>query len=140
MDLKTFDMKGKMATGRYSFGDFGIGIILAFFHNTGKSDKIQLNTKQKCGNSLGNKDFTNIGWISSKPTALDLILTKCSITSSSEIYFNINLLQNSARSISCCDNIRVTLYGLKIVNKYYPTRFAPNCNPSLLDLMIHRIL
>ena len=27
MDSKTFDKKGKMAIGRYSFGDFGIGLI-----------------------------------------------------------------------------------------------------------------
>ena len=48
--------------------------------------------------------------------------------------FNINLLQNNTISISFCDNI--ALYDLNIVNKYYPTRFAPNCNPSLLDVMI----
>ena len=63
MDSKSFDNKGQTAIGRYSFRGSGIGIILAFFHNTGKREVpiIQLNTKQKCGNNLANKAFTYIG-------------------------------------------------------------------------------
>ena len=44
--------------------------------------------------------------------------------------FNINLLRNDPLSQRFCDNIS----SFFIVNRY-PTRFAPNCNPALLDIM-----
>ena len=47
--------------------------------------------------------------------------------------FNINLLRNDLLAERFCDD--VTACGLYIVNKY-PTRFAPNCNPALLDIMM----
>ena len=46
--------------------------------------------------------------------------------------FNINLLRNDPLSQRFCDNISAC--GLFIVNRY-PTRFAPNCNSALLDIM-----
>ena len=46
--------------------------------------------------------------------------------------FNIKLLWSDLLSQRCFDNI--TTCGLYIV-KRYPTRFAPNCNPALPDIM-----
>ena len=47
--------------------------------------------------------------------------------------FNINLLRNDILAERFCDN--VTVCNLYTIVNLCPTRFAPHCNPSLLDLM-----
>ena len=48
--------------------------------------------------------------------------------------FNINLLRGDLRALRFVETI--SSYGFNVVNQLWPTRFAPNCNPSLLDLVI----
>lgn len=47
--------------------------------------------------------------------------------------FNVDLLKRDSTSFQLLDAIAGS--GLNVINKY-PTRYAPNCSPSLLDLII----
>jgi len=74
--LTTFDKKGRMAIGRYSVPDLGIGNIFAFFQKLGNVEMVMEQFKMCVitGRILGRISFKNFGFISSKPVALNLML------------------------------------------------------------------
>jgi len=73
---KTFDKKGRMAIGRYSVLDLGIGNIFGILQDLGNVEVVMQQFKMCVitGRILGRITFKNFGFISSKPVALNLKL------------------------------------------------------------------